>query len=516
MRPTFLGFETQKRTLQMSQKCIDIVGNNISNINTPGYTRQRVDLYSEYISGTPNLGWNSPNQTLSIAGQGVNSYGISQIRDIYIDKRYRANVATESETEKMTQILTDIEDVLDDFENEGLQHFTQQFFNSLQDYSMEKPDSAEIATICVNNATNLCQLLNVYSQELKEVEDTYSLELRETIDRINNMVEEMNKLNDKIEKEKLHYNEEYGPNELYDEMNLYIDELATYGNINVVQHENGKFSVEMGGIKILDAVKNKTNRIMMKDYEIYGQAIVFWESGEDLTLESGSLKGYVDMLNGNGVYATGHQNGYYGIAYFKSAVDEFARTIADTFNTANGGKEDETRNMFTPDKEGALITAGNIHVSDSWLKDPTMIGKVRRFNEMTGLYEYGYDEVINEITGEVTLQNSNVLYLISQFDNHDIKFGNENDFSGSVYEYISFVSNRLGETIKFESSRYDTAVATVDTLLDARDSVSSPSFDEEGIDMMNYQKWFSASSRLTTTLDDMLDKLINGTGRVGL
>ncbi|MFR0873075.1 MAG: flagellar basal body protein, partial [Oscillospiraceae bacterium] len=46
MRPTFLGFETQKRTLQVAQKNLDIAGNNISNINTVGYTRQRVDLYA--------------------------------------------------------------------------------------------------------------------------------------------------------------------------------------------------------------------------------------------------------------------------------------------------------------------------------------------------------------------------------------------------------------------------------------------------------------------------------------
>lgn len=516
MRPTFLGFETQKRTLQMAQKCIDIVGNNISNINTPGYTRQRVDLYSMYVSGFPNLGWNSPSQTLSIAGQGVNSYGVSQIRDIYIDKRYRANVATESEAEKMTQILSDIEDILDDFEEDGLQFFTQQFFNALQSYSMEKPDSTEIATLCVNNATNLCKLLNTYSNEIKQVEDTYSRELRDTVQHINEMLEEMRKLNDKIEKEKLHYNEGYGPNELYDEMNLYIDELATYGNIEVTQHANGTFSVSMGGVEILNGPKGKTNHIMMKDYETYGTAILFFESGEDLNLESGALKGYVDMLNGNGVYATGNQNGYYGIAYFKSAVDEFARTVASIFNTANGGDEDASRNMFSADKPGALITAGNIRVSDSWLRDPTMIGKTRRHNTETGLYEYGFDEVINELTGEVTLQNSNVLYLISQFDNHDIKFGNAHDFTGSVYEYISFISNRLAETISYETSRYETAVITVDALLDARDSVSAPDFDEEGVDMMNYQKWFSASSRLTTTLDDMLDKLINGTGRVGL
>ena len=500
----------------MAQKCIDIVGNNISNINTPGYTRQRVDLYSMYVAGMPNLGWNSPSQTLSIAGQGVNSYGVSQIRDIYIDKRYRANVATESETEKMVNILSDIEDIIDDFEYEGLQFFTQQFFNALQAYSMEKPDSSEIATLCVNNATNLCKLLNQYSIEIKQVEYTYANELKDTTSHINEMLEEMRKLNDRIEKEKLHYNDEYGPNELYDEMNLYIDELATYGNVSVVQHANGTFSVDMGGINILDGLKGRTNHIMMKDYETNGVAILFFESGEELNLESGSLKGYVDMLNGNGVYATGRQNGYYGVAYFKSAIDEFARTLARVFNTANGGDDDPARNMFSADKEGALITAGNIHVSDSWLRDPTMIGKTRYFDPNTGLYGYGFDEIINEETGEVTLQNSNVLYLISQFDNHNIKFGNAHDFSGSFYEYISFISNRLAETISYESSRYETAVMTVDILLDARDDISAPDFDEEGVDMMNYQKWFSASSRLTTTLDDMLDKLINGTGRVGL
>lgn len=57
MRPTFLGFETQKRTLQVAQKNLDIAGNNISNINTVGYTRQRVDLYAMYVSGNRSLRW---------------------------------------------------------------------------------------------------------------------------------------------------------------------------------------------------------------------------------------------------------------------------------------------------------------------------------------------------------------------------------------------------------------------------------------------------------------------------
>lgn len=522
MRPTMLGFEVQKRTLQMANKCQDIVGNNVANINTPGYTRQRVDLYSMYVSGNRELRWSSYSNSLSLNGYGCNAYGVSQVRDPYIDKRYRENVAIEAEKEKTTQILSEIEDILDNFETEGLQYHTQQFFNALQDYSEEKPDSREVATIARNAATNLCQALNSYYNEIKQVEDTYVRELEDTVQYVNGMLEQMNYLNEKIAKEKFHYPNDYGPNELYDELNMYIDELATYGNISFTLNANGTYSVDMAGVRVLDGEKFKTNSIIMRDYKDYGEAILHFSSGENLLLTNGVLKGYQNMINGNGVYATGNQNGFYGIAYFKSALNAFASTIADTFNKANGYEEPgyENRSMFMAQLDGiendsVVITAGNIHVSDAWMEDATMIGQTRTFEDGTWNYQYGYSEITDD-KGNVTLQNTNVLYLLSQFDNTKLSFGNANDFKGSVYEYISFVSNRLGQTIKYEKSCYDTAVVTVNELLDARDDVSGVTLDEEGINMLNYQKWFSASSRITTAIDDMLDKLINGTGRVGL
>lgn len=521
MRPTFLGFETQKRTLQIAQKNLDITGNNISNINTPGYTRQRVDMYSMYVSGNRSLRWSSKTNNLSMQGQGVNAYGVSQIRDIFIDKRYRENVAIESETSTKVQILSEIEDVLDDFETDGLQYHTTQFFKALQDYSGEKPDSTEVATIVVNTATNLCKMLNIYDMELRQIEETYVNELKDSVDYINNMVADMKTLNDKIAREKIHLGEGYDPNELCDQMNLYIDDLATYGNIEFNRNDDGTYNVMLGGVTILDGESGKTNRLIMKDYDNYGLAIIQYESGHPTSFTAGSLKGYIDMLNGNGVYASGGQNSVHGIAYFKSAVDEFARTLANTFNNANGAAEDPSRVMFSSSIEGALITAGNIHIADTWKLDPTMIGKVRTLDPITGLYKYGFDENKDDIKSDetselVNLQNSNVKYLISQFDNKALKFGNCHDFEGSIYEYIAFVSDRLGLDIAYEISRNETAVVTVDGLLDARDDVSAVQMDEEGINMLNYQKWYNASSRMVTALDDLLDKLINGTGRVGL
>ena len=515
MRPTFLGFETQKRTLQVAQKSLDITGNNLSNTNTIGYTRQRVDLYAMYVSGNQSLRWCSETNNLSLTGQGVNAHGVSQIRDQYIDKRYRENVALEAETDKTVEILTEVEDVLDNFETDGLQYFTEQFFKALQDYSVEKPDSSEVATLACNTAVNLCRLLNDYDTQLKQVEQTYVFELEDTVEYVNGLLEDMNILNDRIRKELLKYPEGYGPNELYDQLNLYVDELANYGDIEVTKNTDGTFTVDLAGVRVLDGEELKTTPLIMEEYENFGQAIIHFDSGELLNCQTGLLKSYMNMLNGNGVYATGNQNAEYGIAYFKSAVNEFAATIANTFNTANGADEDPVRAMFITDPADAVFTAGNIHVSEGWIEDPTMIGQVRTLDEMTGLYRYGFDEVTDEL-GNVSLQNTNVIYLLSQFENGDLKFGNAHDFQGDVYEYISFISNRLAQTITYDQSRYDAAVTTVDSLLDARDEVSGVDMDEEGINMLNYQKWYSASSRMLTTLDECLDKLINGTGRVGL
>lgn len=51
MRPTFMGLETAKRGLMVNQKAIDIVGNNITNMQTKGYTRQRLDTVSVQVYG---------------------------------------------------------------------------------------------------------------------------------------------------------------------------------------------------------------------------------------------------------------------------------------------------------------------------------------------------------------------------------------------------------------------------------------------------------------------------------
>lgn len=112
LRPTFLGFETQKRALFSAQKNLDITGNNISNIDTKGYTRQRVDLFSvENQKGGLRY-----DTKVALAGQGVDMYGVTQIRDVLLDERYRTISGEANESTTKADILYNIEDIIDDVE----------------------------------------------------------------------------------------------------------------------------------------------------------------------------------------------------------------------------------------------------------------------------------------------------------------------------------------------------------------------------------------------------------------
>lgn len=517
MRSSFLGFEVSKRSIQISQKALDITSNNLSNRKTEGYTRQRVDLNSTYLSTSGK--YSTKLAKLSLSGQGVNAFGVSQVRDPYIDKRYREYAAIVAENDVKHGIVGDVEKVLDDIDNTGLVKGLEDLKAALNNYAGDSPDSKELSSVVRNEAYSICQILNGYSTQLNNLLTENRTALETSVSDVNTLIDKITQYNGVITGEynitaaDLIYKGEsvsasYGPNELIDDRNVLIDELSNYGNINVTQNSNGSVSISMGGTTIINDTKNE--HITMKDYDSYGAAVLKFTNGENVDLESGDIKAYTDMLNGNGSYASYYQNNEYGIPYYISTLDAFASSFAKLMNETNGATEtDTTRAMFATDEDvynddgtvnRAIVTAANIRISDEWMADSTMIGQNK--NADTGEWTLGLD-------------GTNVNKLLLAMDK-DITVGRTGEFTGSIYDYCLFVDNRFAESASFYKDQYDLASANATALLDERSAVSGVSETEEGINMLSYQKWFNASSRMMTTMDDCLDRIINNMGRVGL
>ncbi len=286
MRSTFIGYEVSKRTIQISQKALDVTNHNLSNINTDGYSRQRVDLNSIYIPRTGKYG--SKLAKLSLSGQGVNAFGVSQIRDKYVDKRYREFTAYVAEFDVKQSVLSEAEKILSDINNTGLVKNLDDLKEALSKYAADSPYNKELASIVRNEAYSVTQTLKSYATELNNLKTENIIDLQDSVSEINTLIDKITLYNGVITGEynitaadKIYYGESvigsYGPNELLDQRNQLIDELSYYGNIKVYDNNDGSVRIEMGGTTIVNGTKNE--HVIMKDYDEYNAAVLMFTNG---------------------------------------------------------------------------------------------------------------------------------------------------------------------------------------------------------------------------------------------
>ena len=88
-------------------------------------------------------------------------------------------------------------------------------------------------------------------------------------------------------------------------------------------------------------------------------------------------------------------------------------------------------------------------------------------------------------------------------------------YKGNFYNCFVNIENVLNIDLKAGNSTLENKITVINQTADLKDSISGVSLDEEGINLLHYQQSYSAAARLMTTLDEALDKLINGTGVVG-
>src|SRR5438552_2439028 len=100
MPGTFFGLETAGRALRMNQTVIDVVGHNVSNVNTPDYSRQTVEISATdpYISNTPGL----PSISL---GTGVEVASVTRVRDAFVEQRLNDSLAGQGRYKQLNDML---------------------------------------------------------------------------------------------------------------------------------------------------------------------------------------------------------------------------------------------------------------------------------------------------------------------------------------------------------------------------------------------------------------------------
>jgi flagellar hook-associated protein FlgK len=262
MPSSFFGLYVQREALLIAQKSLDIVGNNISNINTKGYTRQRVDVASIANSKGGLLS----NTAIGLAGQGVRGVGVAQIRDMLLDKKFRTYTSDAMHFGTKVKVMSDVETALDNIESDssGFNKVLSDFKAALQGFTAENANRREIATIAQSGSKAVIDYLGVLNARLTDLSTQTQEDASIAVDRVNAILAEMGDLNKQITDAyvNMHYltmqgdgykvQSDYGPLELKDKFNLLLDELSQYGNIDFKEEYNGSITVWFAGQHVVD------------------------------------------------------------------------------------------------------------------------------------------------------------------------------------------------------------------------------------------------------------------------
>ncbi len=505
MRPTFLAFHTASRALAASQANIDVTGNNIANVNTAGYTRQRVDQNS-ISSGGYTQKYVLQGATV---GLGVEISRISQIRDPFLDARYREQASENGKLDTILAGLSDIESIFDEASTDGLLNELSNFINELQTLS-ETPSAGDIALIARTAAQKVTQMMNVYSNQITQARNQQIFDLsRIVIDNdINTKVKGIADLNDQIRKEQTYGNV---PNELLDKRNLLLDELSALVNIKVStipEKISEDLIVERLTVSLYDTTTGTS--IGLVDSGMFNTLYVTDDSGKvtigiagsfgirenaDITafFSGGSVRGYLDLINGEGI------NEFRGTPYYQNSMDILASNLARVLNDLNTIDPDNDPKPLFSASGGGPITAANIRISDEWLADASFI--------TTTLY--GADG------------GDNIMRMISALDKETEFYKDAENpslglmFKGSFHDFLSALIGEAALDTELHHNYSNTSLDVLSGLFTARESIKGVSLNEEGINLMAYQKSYNAAMRYFTILDEAVDAIINRMGIAG-
>jgi len=232
----FSAIQGSSNALRINQLGLQVVGNNIANVNTPGYIRQ------ELIQAPAN-GYKAGGL---IIGQGVQAVGIQQKLDTFVIERLRQTQSQLSYQEQLEGTNSQIESLINELSDKDFSSNLSRFANAFQDIA-NQPGSDSVRTLTISRGQELATQLKTLHSQVGDIAKRNQSEIRAAATDINRVVENIAKLNQRIvesEGGSLSNSDAVG---LRDERLKALDELCSFVDISVSEEPTGAVTVFVGG-----------------------------------------------------------------------------------------------------------------------------------------------------------------------------------------------------------------------------------------------------------------------------
>lgn len=465
----FESLESGKRALLTHQLTLTTIGQNIANVDTPGYTRQKV-----YTSASMPL-----KTTLGMVGTGVQVNNVKHVRDLFLGDQLREESKFLGRWNYKEKILSQIEKMFNEPGDESLRSHMDAFFNSWSQLN-NAPESVTSRNDVVARAVTVTNDFKQLSDQLNALKDSVDRDLSTRISDVNQLTAEIAQLNTEISRAELGASH---ANDLRDRRDLLIDNLSSLVDVNVVEDTDGSARVYIGAMAVVDRSRQYELDTVTENLSTgLKSSLVF--KGTNLTIKNhnGELHGLIEMRDST-------------IPKYIQQLDELARSLANEVNSIhNVGYGMRFGGSTTPPTgtdffDLGSLTADTIAVNAAVLNNVSLIAA-------SASGEPG--------DGSVALQMSQ-LRSAKLMSSSTLTF---NEFYGTL---IGGVGVETKQARQFKSNQ-ELVVQQIDN---AREQVQGVSLDEEMTHLIRAQHAYEAAARIITTIDQAFDTVINQMGVVG-
>jgi len=389
----------------------------------------------------------------ALLGGGVNVSSYTRARDAFADLQYRAQTSLHGDAQAMTSALSTVEESLNEPGTTGISALLSKFWDAWQAVANQPEDPATKSALAVT-ARALTDGIHALDSQLSAIGANAASELTAITSANGPILQNATAIARLNGEISAAVTAGRQPNDLMDQRDKLIDELSEYGQVTVTDLQNGSIQVAFGGVSSPLLVDDTTA----------------WTPTPPATslYPTPSPGGKIGALQTLSQVPGGTIDGY------RQDLDAFAAKLVGDVNLAHGA----------PFFAAGGTTAATIAVDPAIAASPALI----RTTNLAGSPAGGNDVAI----------------AVSQ-----LRAGAADKL------YAGFVL-RVGNEALDAQRREASAAATQASASDRRASVSGVSLDEEMANMIRFQRGYQASARTMSTVDEMLDTLINRTGRVGL
>jgi flagellar hook-associated protein 1 len=479
---TFSGLNTASSGLYAAQRAMDVTGQNIANVNTDGYSRQRVDLKSIGAADVPAF-----FATSTQVGQGVDADSVIRIRDAFMEGRAQVEQATTASMTVKQNTLTQIEDAFHEPGDDGLQAQLSAMWSAWGDVTNNTTatDGGGARTAVLQTTQTVVANLHTMSAALDQQWSQSLDDLGALVDDVNGSAASIATLNDSIRRAGATGT---ATNELADKRDALVLKIAQQTGATSSPADDGTVTVNLGGVTLVSG----------------SHSIALALAGTtDPNTASTAPPRIVTVPGGTTVKPGGTADGDLAamtttIPTYRKMLDGVAQQLATQLNGAhqtgydlngNGGQpllNDGTGQDDDPIATGdpSKVTAANIHLR---ITNPDLLAAAQLSKAKAG--------------GNASGDSLNADALS--------QLGSAVGSADSIYRKAI-----VGLGVQASTATGNlTAQSVISTQVDsARESVSGVSIDEEMTNMLQFQHAYSAAARVITAIDGMLDTLINRMG----